>query len=101
MNSFSQRQGIEPVKNMMQIESMDDELRTGLWNELTISYWKKFSGGSSQLSAHPDLNSLFNILWSDYFKSPLDRLDRYWNIALSTIRVGNVIPTLSAEDKII
>lgn len=33
---FSQRKGLKPVKSVMQIDSMDSDLRNGLWNGLFI-----------------------------------------------------------------
>jgi hypothetical protein len=36
---FSERMGFKPVKDIIQINSMDDDLRNGLWNVLTIYYW--------------------------------------------------------------
>jgi len=34
MNSFSQRQGIKPIAQVVQIGVMNDELRNSLWNVL-------------------------------------------------------------------
>ncbi|MBE9594508.1 MAG: hypothetical protein IMF19_13640, partial [Proteobacteria bacterium] len=31
---FSQRKGITPVKSVLQTDSMDEDLRNGLWNVL-------------------------------------------------------------------
>jgi len=38
--SFSQRMGFKPVKNIIQINSMDMELKNALWNDLTTCIWK-------------------------------------------------------------
>jgi len=32
---FSQRKDLKPVKSVVQTDSMDDDLRNGLWNVLT------------------------------------------------------------------
>jgi len=40
MKLFPQRKGIKPGKNVVQVDSMDDELRNGLWNGLTAFYWE-------------------------------------------------------------
>jgi hypothetical protein len=45
MMLFSERQGIKPVKSILQVDSMDEELRTGLWNALTIFYWDRLEPG--------------------------------------------------------
>jgi len=41
MELFPQKQGIKLAKSVMQVDSMDDELRNGLWNCLRVSYWDK------------------------------------------------------------
>jgi hypothetical protein len=39
MKSFSERKGLKPIKSVIQIDSMDDALRNGLWSALTIYDW--------------------------------------------------------------
>jgi len=51
MRLFSQRHGYKPVKSVIQIESIDEELRTGLWNALDIYYWS--AGRPSELLHSP------------------------------------------------
>src|SRR2546430_15992567 len=36
--SFSQRMGLKKVKNLIQINSMDDDLRNGLWNAFILHF---------------------------------------------------------------
>jgi hypothetical protein len=36
---FSERVGFKPIKNTIQINSMDTELRNSLWNALVTFYW--------------------------------------------------------------
>jgi len=40
---FSQREGIKPVKSVIQINDMDIELRNSLWNALTLCYWDEMA----------------------------------------------------------
>ena len=44
MTSFSQRKGLKPIKNIVQVDSMDADLRNGLWNVLCLFYWDKAEG---------------------------------------------------------
>ena len=62
MNSFSQRRGIKPIKKI-QIDSMDDDLRTGLWNALYVHCLNKIYD-----------KELFRILWDKHLKRLLDTL---------------------------
>jgi hypothetical protein len=60
MKLFSQRKGLKPVKSVMQVDSMDDDLRNGLWNALTVYYWSKVesdSYGRKRLSCSATLHS--------------------------------------------
>lgn len=74
MESFSQRQGIKLMKSIVQIDSMDDDLRNSLWNALTLCYWDSaivnfvFNGfnfdGVNSNNTINDLKSLIIDLWS-------------------------------------
>ncbi len=85
MKLFSQRKGIKPVKSVIQVDSMDSELRNGLWNSLSIFYWDKMEN-HSYLSYIEDMNFLFKLLWHNYFKKPLDTLDDHWQRTYGEIR---------------
>jgi len=79
MRLFSQRKGIKPIKNIIQVDSMDKELRNRLWNGLSIFYWNIANEGSSiLLSYYADLKYLCIMLWNNFFKYPLDDLENYW-----------------------
>jgi AbiJ-like protein len=39
MKLFSHRHGLKPVKNVIQIDSIDDDLRNRLWDSLKLFYW--------------------------------------------------------------
>jgi len=75
MGLFSNREGITQVKTVIQIDSIDEDLRNGLWNALTIYYFHKSSG---YLSAFPELNALSTKLWHNYFKWTLDNRSDFW-----------------------
>lgn len=73
---FSQRKGIKPIKDVMQKDNMDDDLRNGLWNALEIYYW-----GKVMVNHHGDILKeqpywdLFFKMWIDFFKYPIDILN--------------------------
>ncbi|MGH8538241.1 MAG: AbiJ-NTD4 domain-containing protein [Gammaproteobacteria bacterium] len=39
MKSFSERKGIKPVSEIIQIDSMNETLRNSLWNTLDVALW--------------------------------------------------------------
>ena len=75
---FSQRYGYRPVKDAVQFESMDNDLRNALWNAL-YEYLidpSRFSQ-SPRISHSPDTRHvMYANLWSDFFKLPLDNFDQ-------------------------
>lgn len=76
MNLFSQRQGLKPIKKIMQIDDMDEDLRNSLWNALTLIYWQEVT--SNSISYHNRIETLITKLWVNYFKKPIDNLSSYW-----------------------
>ena len=74
---FSQREGFKPVKNKIQENSMDDDLRNSLWNALYKYYWSKLIPSSTP---EETTRLLYEKLWIDYFKKPLDILTSTWDI---------------------
>lgn len=83
---FSERQGIRPLKKIVQIDSMDDALRNRLWNVLTEAYWPKSHGGYDSLRHHPEFKGLLERLWHDHLKLPQDTIPDSRLNATATIR---------------
>lgn len=74
---FSQRKGLKPVRTVVQVDSIDHDLRTGLWNVLSLNYWAR---GEAAGFIHFDttIEALIHRLWHFYFKKPLDTLNQSW-----------------------
>jgi hypothetical protein len=84
---FSQKHGYKPVKNVIQLESIDTELRNGLWNALDIFYWSEGQLHEHLSSPHNSkLKGLFHVLWLDYFKKPIDTIRGYPYLVEKEIR---------------
>lgn len=86
---FSQRRGLKPVKSVVQTDSMDDDLRNGLWNALSDVYWQNVrvtSYDSFLNEPNSDLNPFVRSLWHLYFKLPLDTVKDNWPSVYQTIR---------------
>lgn len=91
MELFSQRKGIKPIKSFMQVDSMDDDLRNGLWDNVTICYWDKVKDELSfnaylQLDLNKPIVRLIKFLWHKYFKEPIDTINSEWHITYEKIR---------------
>lgn len=85
MTSFSQRKGLKPVKSVLQVDSMDDDLRNSLWNALDSFYWSTIIG-NPYLSSDKNMHLLILRLWIQHFKYPTDTIVTIWHDLLRRIR---------------
>ena len=69
---FSQRIGKTPIKNAFQLDSIDNDLRIGLWNCFYIYYLSKIRKKYKLIDA-PSYNIFLNI-WINFFKRSIDGL---------------------------
>ena len=92
---FSQRMGITSAEKIVQIESIDEDLRNSLWSALSAIYWRKFNRPKYDMGTRCDrvsgsnLDGLFTALWLHYFKRPIDTIPALFhdeNNALGRIR---------------
>lgn len=83
---FSQRRGLRPVRSVIQVDDMDDDLRIGLWNALTACYWEQIEVPPLPLNQHMQMYALFIKLWFEYFKQPVDTMPHRCCDAVSEIR---------------
>ena len=84
---FSQRIGLRPIKSIIQKDSMDEDLRNGLWNAFQVAVLDVLDGHCDWISGSP-YEQLFRKLWSDFFKYPLDTLNDHWKTTRERIRKG-------------
>ena len=87
---FSERYGYKSVRDLVQIESMDEPLRNGLWSLLKLSVWDYVSDPYHDYTLVSDSNreikGLCVRLWLHYFKRPLDTLTDNWRKILAELR---------------
>ena len=90
--TFSERYGYRKVKETIQIESMDEPLRNGLWSLLQLHCWDHvlpsgpFNNYFINNRINPDINNLCQLLWLNHFKRPLDELSDDWNVVHRQLR---------------
>lgn len=79
MMLFSERMGFTPPREALQLDSMDDALRNGLWNVLSDCCWSRHV---ADMDAHTwvgqSLGPLFQQLWRHFFKARIDTLADSW-----------------------
>lgn len=70
---FSERRGLKPPKSIIQKDSMDDDLRIGLWNMVYVCFLEKHLL-TTQSTSSSKLWRVVQALWSGYFKRRLDTI---------------------------
>ena len=80
---FSVRQGIKQSK-AIQLESMDDDLRNGLWNVLGHHFPPDEFDGASYL-----LHEMYKNIWTDFLKKPVDEYIPY-SRKISHVSIKNI-----------
>lgn len=90
---FSERCGHKKIRDIVQIESIDEPLKNALWSLLKVHIWDhvRASGGlygGYYISAdtNRETYALCQSLWFNYFKNPLDTLDHDWSEVLKQLR---------------
>jgi hypothetical protein len=76
MASFSERMGIISVRESLQIDSMDEDLRNSLWNSFAHIYWTRETD-FVRLPKLTNLRHLTFALWRNFYKIPTDELDSF------------------------
>jgi hypothetical protein len=90
MALFSQRGGIRPLNKVIQRESVDTELKNGLWSSfhdtfVNLYYYDKGEHGWSYHPYRKELDRWLRSLWTDFYKAPTDTLPTFKS-AISQIR---------------
>src|SRR5580658_3527275 len=70
--TFSQRMGLSPLRKALQIDSMDEALKNGLWNVVLEFLCDPLCEVPWFYECHSQL--LIKWIWSEYFDRPMDRL---------------------------
>ena len=83
MKRFSQRKGLNPVGEVIQIDSMNSELRSSLWNALDVKVW---SSVSLSFTIGGGIEPFSKALWFHFFKKPIDSRPGYTHLILIEIR---------------
>ena len=90
---FSERYRFKQVREFVQIDSVDEPLKNGLWNVLQVFVWDDTKGAGGLYAGYylsdprnHEIRQLCHALWFSYFKEPLDQLDDNWTKTLQELR---------------
>ncbi len=85
MPTFSQRHGIKPLKKKIQMDDMDKELISKLWNSLYEIYWNTMKR-YPLITQNEKIEYLIKRLWHNVLKEPIDTLWEEWSKVKNQIR---------------
>lgn len=104
--SFSERYGLKPVRDTFQVENMDEELKTGIWNSLLATC---FDDNYNPHIHNPLFENFCKTIWINFFKNKLNEFPEYGNIFIEELEeyvfegewyeVYDLIEFLSANDR--
>jgi hypothetical protein len=76
---FSQRIGKRPIKTVLQVESIDEDLLNKLWTIILEDCFNKFK---DSYSGESEKTQLCRVIWLEFFKQPIDTIPQYHNTEL-------------------
>lgn len=82
--TFSQRKRLKPIREVIQVDSMDMELRVALWNSLNV-FWDRYEIDRS-IYIYGDMKIMCQRLWAQYYKLSIDELPREIDKVLKHIK---------------
>ena len=88
---FSQRIGKRPIKTILQVESIDIDLKNRLWNNILEDFFDKLSTASSY-GQDSQKGQICSLIWKEFFNSPIDKIPTYSNSTM--VYVSGVIDFL-------
>jgi len=83
--TFSQRIGVTPIRQTVQTDSMDNDLRTGLWNVFFLLIFDGKTTTEYNLIP-PNLKSFLVNMWFDFLKGPVDAIPDNYHQAHDVLR---------------
>lgn len=75
---FSQRIGKRPVKTVLQVESIDDDLRNRLWNTVLEDFFNKLNAYASRYE-ESQKGEICKLIWKEFYNFPIDEIPSYSN----------------------
>jgi hypothetical protein len=86
---FSERHGFVSPRDALQLKSMDDALRTSLWNVVQEVIWNSHQSRSHySYTTHSNLYELIKLYWRDYFKIPINDIPEYIQRTVDAVRAA-------------
>lgn len=72
---FSERIGKKPIKDVLQVDSMDIDLKNRLWNCFLEIFFHNISPNSDGNTPSPKMQ-VSEYIWKEFYKQPIDKFPR-------------------------
>ena len=86
---FSQRIGKKPVRQVLQIESIDTSLENHLWNNILNDFIRRLDWSSSRVESEQVI--ICRIIWENFFEQRTDEIPSYQTGSVNVNGVINYI----------
>lgn len=83
---FSQRIGKKPIKSVLQLESIDDDLKNRLWNIFRCNFLDMFEDVFI-LEQSTEKAQICELIWISFLNRPIDEIPKYENTVYGTYAV--------------
>jgi hypothetical protein len=90
---FSERYGHRKVREVIQIDAVDEPLKNSLWSIVKLSVWDHartengmYGGVFLSGTGNQAIRLLLERLWFDHFQKPLDELGNNWSTVYRELR---------------
>lgn len=70
---FSERIGKKEFKSILQIDSIDEDLKNRLWNNVLENYFAKISSEIERYDRPSPKMLISEFIWKEFFKKPVDK----------------------------
>lgn len=70
---FSERIGKKELKSVLQIESIDEDLKNRLWNSILENFFAKISSETKSYDQLSPKMAISEFIWKEFFKKPIDK----------------------------
>ena len=85
--SFSERIGLKQSRETIQLNSMDAELRAGLWDAVHICIIEKFKNTYDGGLGNSNMKWVFRAIWHHHFKVAVDTLPFSYSECVKSLRL--------------
>lgn len=82
--TFSQRIGLKPIDPPLQIDELNDELRSTLWNIFYNGFYSNYDSPNRAGDSKKYYNAL-KIIWFRFLKKPIDEIDDLYKYQITSM----------------